>query len=127
MPSDPNHPFHDADGIPRITITPHNGLVTVRHGETEVAKTDRALRLAETGYPDCLYIPMTDVAKGHLKTTDRQTRCPYKGIASYFNIVGTNAPDAENAVWIYPEPLIEVAEIAGHVAFYADRVTIEQG
>jgi uncharacterized protein (DUF427 family) len=32
---------------------------------------------------------------------------------------------AENAVWGYETPFDQVAEIAGHVAFYPDKVEIE--
>jgi len=125
MPTDPNHPFHDADGTPRIVVRPRAGTVTVHHGTTRIATTDRALELVEVGYPPVLYIPKADAVTEHLSPSERRTRCPYKGIAHYFTLVGTDGPSPEDAVWIYPEPIPEVAEIAGHIAFYTDRVRIE--
>jgi uncharacterized protein (DUF427 family) len=56
-----------------------------------------------------------------LVRTERRTRCPYKGEASYYSIA-VGGRTAENAVWSYEHPLADVAEIAGHLAFYPDRV-----
>ena len=47
--------------------------------------------------------------------------CPYKGDANYFSLrVGDRT--AADAVWTYETPLDDVAAIAGHLAFYPDRV-----
>jgi uncharacterized protein (DUF427 family) len=111
----PDHP---------ITIEPHQGHVTVRHGAAVIAETDRALDLHEASYPVVLYIPLADVDQGSLGASDQHTYCPYKGEASYFDIVaGESGPDA-GAVWYYPEPYGAVEAIRDHVAFYADRVAI---
>jgi hypothetical protein len=57
---------------------------------------------------------------------DLHTWCPYKGEASYYDIVRTDADrtDLTAAVWYYDDPFPAVADIEGHVAFYADRVAI---
>lgn len=63
---------------------------------------------------------------GLLEPSSHTSRCPYKGVASYFNIVA-GGRRSENAVRSYQEPYPAVAEIAGHLAFYPDRVErIEQ-
>ena len=115
----PDHP---------ITIQPHEGHVTVRRGEAVIAKTDRALELWEANYPAVLYVPVADVDQGALGASDQHTYCPYKGEASYFDIVegagGTGDGDGAGAVWYYPEPYGAVEAIRDHVAFYPDRVTI---
>ncbi|MFZ0250529.1 MAG: DUF427 domain-containing protein [Acidimicrobiales bacterium] len=114
----PDHP---------ITIEPHRGHVTVRRGDTVIAKTDRALELREASYPAVLYIPLADVDQGLLGASDHHTYCPYKGEASYFDIVagdGDGVGDGAGAVWFYPEPYSAVEAIRDHVAFYADRVAI---
>jgi len=57
---------------------------------------------------------------------------PVQGRGFYYDIVETDAtshgdvdgPDLTAAVWYYPDPFPAVASIQGHVAFYADRVTI---
>ena len=50
--------------------------------------------------------------------------CPYKGDASYYDIMRRQRDDLSAAVWYRTTPLPAVADIKGHVAFYADRVTV---
>jgi uncharacterized protein (DUF427 family) len=89
-----------------------------------VAKTDRALALREASYPVVLYIPLADVDQGLLGASEHHTYCPFKGEASYYDIVGDVTGDGAGAIWYYPEPFRAVEAIREHVAFYADRVTI---
>ncbi|MDF2694886.1 MAG: hypothetical protein K0S65_3269 [Labilithrix sp.] len=88
------------------------------NGET-VADTDRAIALHENGYPVVYYIPRTDVKMDRLVRTPHHTRCPFKGEASYFNLIPNGA---ENAVWTYEQPYDEVLAIKDHVAFYPNKV-----
>jgi uncharacterized protein (DUF427 family) len=53
------------------------------------------------------------------------THCPYKGDANYFSI-NANGKSIENSIWTYETPFPAMAEIAGHLAFYPDKVTIEE-
>ena len=61
-----------------------------------------------------------------LERTARVTTCPYKGEANYYSLSDGKARD-ENAVWTYEHPKTEVAEIAGCLAFYPDKVEIKIG
>ncbi len=106
-----------------ITVTPHDGEVTVRFNGAVVARSARALNLKEAAYPPVLYIPFADCMTSHFDRTGHRTTCPFKGDASYWTL-SANGTRAENAVWGYETPYDEVAAIAGHVAFYPDRVTI---
>jgi uncharacterized protein (DUF427 family) len=105
----PDHP---------ITVTPHDGRVTVRVAGTLVADTTAALSLQEADYPAALYIPRADVDASHLAPTDTSTYCPYKGDASYFTVEAEDGTVVKDAIWSYEQPYPEVAEITGHVAFY---------
>lgn len=109
-----------------ITVTPTAGRVVVRRGETVIADSAAALSLAEANYPAVQYIPLDDVKPGLLRDSDTTTYCPYKGDCSYYDLVldGEELPDT---VWVYREPYPAVAEIAGHVAFYPDRVDVTVG
>jgi uncharacterized protein (DUF427 family) len=49
-----------------------------------------------------------------------------KGDASYYSITAADGERAD-AVWTYREPYNAVADIAGHVAFYTDRVDVVVG
>jgi uncharacterized protein (DUF427 family) len=112
-----------------ITVEPFASPVVVRSGRTVIAQSDGALELREAAYPSVLYIPLDDVDARYLRPSDQRTWCPYKGEASYYDIVDTEADGADlnGAVWYYGDPFPAVESIRGHVAFYADRVTITPG
>lgn len=107
----PDHP---------ITIEQSTEHVRVRAGGKLIADTSSPLVLHEAGYPGVYYIPLADVEQGALEKTTSTTYCPYKGEASYYSIIG--AEEGTDAVWTYESPYPAVGEIAGHVAFYPDRV-----
>jgi uncharacterized protein (DUF427 family) len=111
----PDHPI----GLERSAAN-----VVVRSGPVVIAETNRALEMREASYPPVLYIPLDDVDQRHLRHSGHHTWCPYKGEASYFDVVDGEATDLDAAVWYYDEPFPAVAEIQGHVAFYTDRVTV---
>ena len=112
----PDHP---------ITVENTGQRVLARVGDRVVADSTRALTLREAGYPPVQYIPLEDVDQTLLTPTDTQTYCPYKGDASYYSIDLDGHSNLTDAVWSYREPYEAVAPIAGHVAFYTDRVTVE--
>jgi uncharacterized protein (DUF427 family) len=108
-----------------ITIEPAAHRILVRVGDKVVADTTAALTLNEAGYRPVHYIPMKDVDQTLLRASPTSTYCPYKGDASYYSIAG---PDGvtEDAIWTYEHPYAAVEVIAGHLAFYADRVEITE-
>jgi uncharacterized protein (DUF427 family) len=107
----------------RISVAPHVGEVRVTVGDRTIAKSARALELHEGKLPLVIYLPLDDVDRGVLRDSDQHSYCPFKGEASYFDIEVADQ-HLPGAVWYYPEPYDAVAPIAGHVAFYADKVTI---
>jgi uncharacterized protein (DUF427 family) len=110
-----------------ITIEPSSERVLVEVDGRTVADTANALVLREAGYPAVYYVPLDDVDRGLLHPSDRTTYCPYKGDASHFSIVLPEGKEVSDAVWAYEDPYPAVAEIAGHVAFYPDRVKTSVG
>ena len=62
------------------------------------------------------YFPAESLKRKHLRDSTRPSVCPWKGTASYFDIVGEEINPA--AAWYYPEPKAAAAEIRGHVAFW---------
>lgn len=107
-----------------IAIAPTDARVRVRAGETVVADTDAALTLQEARYPTVQYIPRADAAMAQLRRSDHSSYCPYKGEASYYDVPALGEA-GRNAVWTYETPYPAVAGIAGHLAFYPDRVAVE--
>ncbi len=110
----PDHP---------ITVEPTGTRVTVRSGGRVIAETTNALTLQESTYPAVQYLPLADVDPAAIEHTDTHSYCPYKGTASYYSIVG-GGDELVDSIWTYEQPYDAVAEIADHVAFYPDRVSI---
>jgi uncharacterized protein (DUF427 family) len=113
------------DATHPITIDADTARVVARAEGTVIADTRDALTLREHGYAPVYYLPLSDVVPGRLRPSSSESYCPYKGDASYYDIV---LPDGEiftDAVWTYRKPYPAVATIAGRVGFYTDRVQIE--
>jgi uncharacterized protein (DUF427 family) len=106
-----------------ITITPATQRVRVTHGGRVIADTRRALALKEASYPVVHYIPREDVDMRVLSRTGHATHCPYKGDAAYYSIE-TDGHASANAIWTYESPFPAVGGIAGHLAFYPQRVDL---
>jgi uncharacterized protein (DUF427 family) len=104
-----------------ITLIQNPNRIRVVLGGFIVAETTRAVTLQEATLPPVQYIPRADVNMSLLDRTDRTTHCPYKGDASYFTVTAGGL-ERENAVWSYETPNPSVAAIAGHVAFYPNKV-----
>jgi uncharacterized protein (DUF427 family) len=109
-----------------ITITANPKRIRVTAGGVVIADSTRALTLKEASYPAVQYVPRGDTNMALLARTERTTHCPYKGDANYFSI-NANGKSIENSIWTYEAPFPAMAEIAGHLAFYPDKVTIEEG
>jgi uncharacterized protein (DUF427 family) len=112
----PDHP---------ITISANPRRIRVTAGDTVIAETTHALSLKEASYPAVQYVPRADARMELLKRTERVTHCPYKGDASYFSIAA-DGKTIENAIWTYETPFPAMAEISGYLAFYPDKVRIEE-
>ncbi len=106
-----------------IKMTPAATPVTITAGGTPLGTTTRAIEMKEGSYPPVLYIPRADIDMTRLARTDRASTCPHKGKASYFSVI-TPEGTLENAVWSYEAPLPDMQAIAGHLAFYTDKVSV---
>ena len=104
-----------------ITIAPNPNKVVVRLDGLVIADSRRALVMRAPGTPDVQYVPRADVDMTRLIRSESATHCPYKGDASYWSI-RTGRRVVDDAVWSYEAPYPDVAAIAGHLAFYPDRV-----
>ncbi|HEX7726502.1 MAG TPA: DUF427 domain-containing protein [Rhizomicrobium sp.] len=112
----PDHP---------ITVTPNPGRITVSVNGKIIANTTHALTLKEASYPAVQYIPRGDANMAMLERTNHSTYCPYKGDASYYSIP-SRGDVGVNAVWTYEHPHDAMAQIKDYLAFYPDRVEIEE-
>jgi uncharacterized protein (DUF427 family) len=111
----------------RVDLHPDNRRVKVMFGGKVIADSTNTLRVEETGHGPVHYIPAQDMALGLIKKTEHTTYCPFKGTASYWTIEAGDKR-AENAIWGYETPYDETSRLAGHYAFYNNRVdSIEIG
>lgn len=109
----------------RVDLEPNPRRVRVTIDGELIADSTRTLVVRESRLEPVLYFPIEDMEPDRLERTDHQTFCPFKGEASYWTI-RTDSRAEENAVWGYEDPFDEVAGLRGYVAFYADRVDLQQ-
>ncbi len=114
---------HARDPRTRVDVLPSSRHVRVVIDGVVVAESRRPHVLFETTLPTRYYIPRDDVRMELLEPTSLKTRCPYKGIASYWNLrVGQRV--AQNIVWSYPNPIDECPKIRGLLSFFNERVDL---
>jgi uncharacterized protein (DUF427 family) len=78
---------------------------------TVLARSDQTIFLEGNHY-----FPEKDVHKEYLIPSDLHSTCPWKGLASYYDVkVNTINKDA---AWYYPEPKEAASQIKGYIAFY---------
>jgi uncharacterized protein (DUF427 family) len=107
----------------RVDLLRRRNRVTARHAGQVLAATSDAVLVDEQDHGLVFYFPRDDVQLGILVRTDHHSRCPFKGVASYWRL----SDGIEPVAWSYEDPYPEVAGIAGHVAFYQDQVQLEVG
>lgn len=108
-----------------IRIEPATGTWVVRAAGAVIAETRNAKVLREGDYPPVTYFPPEDVEMAFFEPSAKSTHCPHKGDAAYHTFVGKSGR-LEDVAWSYPDPLPQAEGIRGHLAFYADRVTVEE-
>lgn len=63
------------------------------------------------------YFPPSSVKQEFLTKSSAQSVCPWKGTASYYDVVVDGDTNA-GAAWYYPHPKPAAEEISGYVAFW---------
>ncbi len=82
----------------------YNGQVLAESDTTEVVEGNH-------------YFPPESLNKEYFEASDYTTRCPWKGLASYYTLnVGGNK--GENLAWYYTHPSELALHIKDYVAFY---------
>ena len=101
------------------------GTWVVRAAGAVIGETKEAVELTEGDYPPVIYFPRADIAMAFLEKSDKTSHCPHKGDASYYSVEGKSG-SIENAAWSYETPKAGMEAISRHLAFYTDRVTVEE-
>ena len=81
--------------------------------ENQVLAESNETRVVEGNH----YFPAESVDSAYLADSSTHTRCPWKGKASYYDVVvdGQANPDA---AWYYPDPSKAADQIKDYVAFW---------
>ena len=64
-----------------------------------------------------VYFPPEAVKKDFFRDSQTHTVCPWKGTASYYDVV-VDGKTNKDAAWYYPAPKDAAANIAGRIAFW---------
>ncbi|MFN0070962.1 MAG: DUF427 domain-containing protein [Chloroflexota bacterium] len=114
----PRDPFHRVDAIGS------QRHVRVIHAGEVIAESRRPRLLFETGHPVRYYLPTEDIRMDFIQPTVSVSRCPYKGVASYWSIKSDDTH--RDIAWAYLDPILECPSIRGLISFYNERIdTIE--
>ena len=81
-----------------------NGAVLAQSDETVVVEGNH-------------YFPSDSINQAYFQGSDTHTTCPWKGEASYYNVVVDGQVNKDSA-WYYPDPKSAAKEIKDRVAFW---------
>jgi uncharacterized protein (DUF427 family) len=81
-----------------------NGAVLAESDETVVVEGNH-------------YFPPESIDRSYFEDSPAQSICPWKGTASYYDVVVDGAKN-DGAAWYYPSPKEGAANIKDHVAFW---------
>lgn len=81
-----------------------NGKVIAESNETRVIEGNH-------------YFPPESINNEYFTDSDTHTVCPWKGTASYYNVV-VDGQENKDAAWYYPETKQLADAIKGYVAFW---------
>lgn len=110
---------HAADPYHRNDIRQSSRHLVVTDGQRRIADTKRPLVLYESGFAPRWYVPREDVDESALIPVEGQTFCPYKGLASYYDIGAR-----KRAAWSYERAWPEVARVSNFVSFEPDKIDV---
>jgi uncharacterized protein (DUF427 family) len=110
---------HAADPYHRVDIRQTSRHLVVRDGDRVVADSARPLALYESGFAPRWYVPRADIDEAALSPAQLRTFCPYKGLASYYDIGGR-----ARAAWSYREAWPEAQRINDLVSFEPDKIDV---
>ncbi len=63
------------------------------------------------------YFPPETVKREFLRDSDTHTDCPWKGTASYYDVV-VEGQTNKDAAWYYPQTTAAATNIKGYIAFW---------
>lgn len=80
--------------------------------DTTIAESDETLTLEGNHY-----FPPDSLQRQYVAMSPTTTRCSWKGMASYLDIIVDGQVNAD-AAWYYPDPTPDASNIKDYVAFW---------
>ncbi len=96
----------------RVGANGETGPVQAIWNGAVVAESDRTVKVEGNHY-----FPRDHVRNEYLQPSSHNTTCPWKGTASYCDVVVAGQRN-EAAAWYYPRPNPAAKHIKDHVAFW---------
>lgn len=87
-----------------IATATWNGQIIAESDETEMVEGNH-------------YFPPHAIKREFLQSSDESSVCPWKGTASYYDVV-VDGEVNKGAAWFYPDPKPAASNIKDHVAFW---------
>ncbi len=94
-------------------------MTTATWNGTVIAESDDIVTVEGNAY-----FPRASVREDVLRPSDTHTTCPWKGEASYYDVV-IDGEVNKDAAWYYPDVKEAAAEIKGRVAFWKGVKVVE--
>lgn len=108
----PSHLMTTTNIIERIII-----MAKAIWNEKVIAESENVIKLEGN-----LYFPPESLNQKYFQKNNSHTVCPWKGRASYFDII-VDGKTNQSGAWYYPQPSKAAQEIKDYVAFW-NGVTI---
>ena len=108
-----------------IKIRPASGTWVIRAAGAVLGETSAALELTEGDYREVIYFPRSDVSMAFFEKSDTVSTCPHKGVATHYHLVAKSGI-FKDAAWSYEDPKVGVEGIKEYLAFYTNKVAVEQ-
>jgi len=93
-------------------LRPETTFMKATWNNRTVAESDKTIVIEGNHY-----FPPDAITKDYFQPSDTHTICPWKGEASYYNVV-VDGQVNKDAAWYYPQPKDAAAEIKDYVAFW---------
>jgi uncharacterized protein (DUF427 family) len=115
---------HPRNPYVRVDALRSTRRVRVQRDGVLLAESAAPVIVFETGLPPRYYLDRSAVDFSHLRPSETQTACPYKGRTTGYWSVQIGDTVHRDLAWSYDFPTRQLLPIAGLVAFYDEQVDV---
>jgi len=113
---------HPRSPFARVDVLRSSRQVRIELEGVVLAEASALVMLFETGLPPRHYFDRTALDFSRLVPSETVTSCPYKGTTSQYWSVRLGEEVRPDIAWSYEFPTVELAKIAGLIAFFDEKV-----